>query len=126
MDVTSLYLPEAEGEASTDQSKPTSTQPIFPHHLFLMPHSKRPSKKPFTSRPTEWILHTLIWPGGAPINEFTTEGYFSMDFPTLFPTGAADFLGVWSNQVTIGNYFTHLLKYDDGRFARHPASGSLL
>ncbi len=33
-----------------------------------------------------------------------------MAFPTLFPTGAAD----------SGNYFTHLLKYDDGRFARHP------
>ena len=66
--------------------------------------------------------HTLTWPtiGGSPINEFTTEGYFSMVFPTLFPTGAADFLGLQSNQVTIDNYITHLLKYDDGRFARHP------
>lgn len=66
--------------------------------------------------------HTLTWPtiGGSPINEFTTEGYFSMAFPTLFPTGAADFLGLQSNQVTIDNYITHLLKYDDGRFARHP------
>ena len=29
--------------------------------------------------------HTLMWPtiGGTPINEFTTEGYFSMAFPTL-------------------------------------------
>lgn len=64
----------------------------------------------------------LVWPtiGGAPINEFTTEGYFSMAFPTLFPTGAADFLGQRTNKVTIGNYFTHLLKYKDGRFARHP------
>ena len=33
----------------------------------------------------------VMWPtiGGAPINEFTTEGYFSCAFPTLFPTGAA-------------------------------------
>ena len=39
--------------------------------------------------------HTLLWPtiGGAPINEFTTEGYFRKAFPTLFPTRAADFLG---------------------------------
>lgn len=31
----------------------------------------------------------LMWPsiGGTPINEFQTEGYFSMAFPTLFPTG---------------------------------------
>ena len=42
-----------------------------------------------------------------------------MAFPTLFPTGAADFLGQRCNQVTIGNYFTYLLKYDDGQFARH-------
>ena len=62
-----------------------------------------------------------MWPtiGGAPINEFNTEGYFSMAFPTLFPTGAADFLGQHCNQVTIGNYFKHLM-YDDGRFAKHP------
>ena len=65
---------------------------------------------------------TLMWPtiGGTPINEFTTEGYFSMAFPTLFPTGAADFLGQRCNQITIGNYFKHLLMYEDGRFARHP------
>lgn len=63
----------------------------------------------------------LTWPtmGGTPINEFTTEGYFSMAFPTLFPTGAADFLGQRCNQVIIGNYFKHMLMFADGRFARH-------
>ena len=37
----------------------------------------------------------LMWPtiGGIPLNEFTTEGYFTCAFPTLFPTGAGDFLG---------------------------------
>ena len=64
----------------------------------------------------------LMWPtiGGTPINEFTTEGCFSCAFPTLFPTGAADFLGQRQNQVTIANYFKHLLMYDDSRFAKHP------
>ena len=49
----------------------------------------------------------LMWPsiGGVPLNEFTTEGYFSCAFPTLFPTGAADFLGQRQVPVTIGNYF---------------------
>ncbi len=34
------------------------------------------------------------WPSasGNPINEFTTEGYISCAFPTLFPTGLADFV----------------------------------
>ncbi|XP_011404395.1 PREDICTED: uncharacterized protein LOC105313003 [Amphimedon queenslandica] len=64
----------------------------------------------------------LMWPsiGGTPINEFQTEGYFSIAFPTLFPTGAANFNGIRMNSVTVGNYFTHLMKYDNGRFAKHP------
>ena len=64
---------------------------------------------------------TLMWPrtGQSPINEFTTEGYFTCAFPALFPTGAADFLAPRINSVTIGNYFKHLLLYDDGRFATH-------
>ena len=59
-----------------------------------------------------------MWPtiGGAPINEFTTEGYSAWPSP---PYSTADFLGHHHNQVTIGNY-TYLLKYDDGRFARLP------
>ena len=36
---------------------------------------------------------TVMWPssGGIPINKFTAEGYFTCAFPTLCPTGAADF-----------------------------------
>ena len=42
--------------------------------------------------------------GGMPINEFTTEGYFTCAFPTLFPTGAADFSCQGTQiQVTIFN-----------------------
>ena len=43
-----------------------------------------------------------------------------MAFPTLFPSGQADLLGPRQRDVTIGNYFTHLMKYHDGRFAAHP------
>ena len=65
---------------------------------------------------------TLMWPtiGRTPINEFTTEGYFSLAFPTLYPAGAADFLGQRQNEITIGYYFNHLIMYYDGRFAKHP------
>ena len=64
----------------------------------------------------------VSWPpsGSTPINEFNTEGYISCAFPTLFPTGAADFLAPRPLAVTVGNYFKHLLLYKDGRFARHP------
>ena len=65
---------------------------------------------------------TVSWPtiGSTPINEFTTEGYISCAFPTLFPTGAADFIAPRPLTVTIGNYFKHLMMYQDGRFAKHP------
>ena len=65
---------------------------------------------------------TVAWPpaGETPINEFKTEGYISCAFPTLFPTGAADFVAPRACAVTIGNYLKHLLMYEDGRFARHP------
>ena len=98
-------------------------EPTCQHRLFLMLHSKGQNETVQKSvQDLQSGSHTLAWLtiGGTPINEFTTEGYFSMAFPTLFPTGAADFLGQRCNQVTIGNYFTHLMKYRDGRFARHP------
>ena len=49
---------------------------------------------------------TLMCPsiGGMPINESTTDSYFTCKFPTLFPTGAADFSCQGrQNQVTIFN-----------------------
>ena len=49
---------------------------------------------------------TLMCPsiGGMPINEFITDSYFTCHFPTLFPTGAADFSCQGrQNQVTIFN-----------------------
>ena len=72
--------------------------------------------------PQSNLPSTVAWPpaGETPINEFRTEGYISCAFPTLFPTGAADFVAPRARAVTIGNYFKHLLMYEDGRFARHP------
>lgn len=65
---------------------------------------------------------TVPWPasGENPINEFNTEGYMSCAFPTLFPTGDADFLAPRQHTVTVGYYFKHLMMYDDGRFSKHP------
>ena len=62
------------------------------------------------------------WPstGGSPINEFTTEGYMTCAFPTLFPTGAADFLAPRVHAATVGNFLKHLMMYEDGRFSKHP------
>ena len=76
----------------------------------------RQSQGPFAAPPV------VQWPpvGGTPINEFNTEGYISCAFPTLFPTGATDFVAPRQHAITVGNYFKHLMMYKDGRFARHP------
>ena len=65
---------------------------------------------------------TVSWPpcGSAPINEFNTEGYMLCAFPTLFPTGAADFLAPRPVGVTIGDYLKYMMMYEDCRFTRHP------
>ena len=80
-----------------------------------------------TIKPIHLIIachHDVASIGGVPINEFTTEGYFSCAFPTLFPTGAGDFSGLRQNQVTIGNYFKHLMMYDDNRLPNTHVSAS--
>jgi hypothetical protein len=53
-----------------------------------------------------------------PVNE-QTPGYMSMAFPTLFPDGTADFNLPRLHSVQLGDYFEHLLLYEDERFARH-------
>ena len=75
-DMRSLQL----GESSTYQCEPSEDLywAIFPLHLFLMLHSRGQSKRLCSSSfKTYTSSHTLMWPtiGGAPINEFTTEGY---------------------------------------------------
>ena len=62
-------------------------------------------------------LTTVSWPqvGDSPISEFTTEEYMSCTFPTLLPTGEAEFLSPRQNTVTIGNYFKHLMRDMVGR-----------
>ena len=64
----------------------------------------------------------VAWPphGDTPLNEFHSEGYITLAFPTLFPTGAADFTMPRMRPVTLGYYLKHLIMYNDGRFARHP------
>ena len=41
-------------------------------------------------------------------------------FPTLFPYSKADFNMPQSRIVNLAAYAKHMLKYQDGRFGRHP------
>ena len=50
---------------------------------------------------------------------------FLHDIPH-FAMGIADFLGQRCNEVTIGNFFKHLMIYENGRLLNILGSGSLL
>ena len=71
---------------------------------------------------TDETERTVQWPQveNTPINEFKTKDYMTRAFPTLFPTGEADFAAPRVHKVTIGDCMKHLMMYKDGRFARHP------
>ena len=56
-----------------------------------------------------------------PLSEFNrSQSLLSWAFPTLFPRGEADFVVPRLRSVTYAEYIKHLLKFEDGRFARHP------
>jgi len=107
--------------SDSDQSEGSND----PHHL---PTTFIPGNYHFMTKENniraslqQFSPSSMPWPSrdNNPINEFSTEGYCSCAFPTLFPTGPADFLVSRLNKVTIGNYLKHLLMYGDGRFTKH-------
>jgi len=66
----------------------------------------------------------IMWPtqDPQPINEYNTEGYTVMAFPSLFPTGRADFRdrSQRTDDLGLAEYFEALMRFKDGRFGRHP------
>ena len=56
-----------------------------------------------------------------PIDEASgKDRIFAMAFPTLYPTGRADFNTPRLRKVDLNDYARHLMCFHDGRFGRHP------
>ena len=55
-----------------------------------------------------------------PISKRSASFIMHGAFPTLFPYGRADFDTPRRRTVTLAAYAKHMLKYQDGRFGRHP------
>ena len=68
--------------------------------------------------PTRKVQWPTISP--FPINEYNTEGLFVMAFPTLYPTGNADFKQQRLKDVHMHEYALHLMRFNDNRFGQHP------
>ena len=54
---------------------------------------------------------SVAWPPrcDTPLNEFHSDGYITLAFPTLIPTGAADFTVPRMDPVTLGYYLKQLM-----------------
>ena len=122
MSATDVNSPDDDTSDPYNAHLPQSVVPISTQSMTEQEAVQQSVEQRQSTSSTSSSSSTMMWPsiGGMPINEFTTEGYFSCAFPTLFPTGAGDFLGQRQIQVTIGNYFKHFMMYDDSRFAKHP------
>jgi hypothetical protein len=66
------------------------------------------------------VILTMPAVHGTAINEHAGHPIAIDAFPSLFPTGKADFSAVRETEVTMAEWAAHLMRYEDGRFARHP------
>ncbi|XP_021372501.1 uncharacterized protein LOC110462720 [Mizuhopecten yessoensis] len=65
---------------------------------------------------------TIPWPtrSDIPLSEFTTQHFFTLAFPTLFPFGTGDFcMNRPRTCESLAEWADHLLWIDNGRFAHH-------
>ena len=111
---------QEEEELPSEDTDPADVATFIPVVARKMTEKETIRKSVHHRQPTEDQI--VPWPenGSVPIDEFKTEGYISCAFPTLFPTGEADFLAPRLQSVTVGMYFRHLMMYGEGRFAKHP------
>ena len=108
-------------ESSADEEESPSLQDVDPYdaHLartFVPSTAQRLTeqetiRQSINERRSHQSPPTVPWPSssGTPINEFNTEGYISCAFPTLFLTGAADFVAPRPLSATTSNIFACMM-----------------
>ncbi|KAJ7161630.1 hypothetical protein C8R46DRAFT_839640, partial [Mycena filopes] len=66
------------------------------------------------------VILTMPAVHGTPINEHAGRSIAIDAFPSLFPNGQADFAAHREMKVTMTEWAAHLMRFEDGRFARGP------
>lgn len=98
-------LPNLTSLSTSDPQSESSQDDLYGAHLStsFVPNATQQRTEQETVQQSVQDLqsstHTLAWPtiGGTPINEFTTEGYFSMPSP---PCSPLEPLTSWDNAAT--------------------------
>jgi hypothetical protein len=125
--VQSQDIPEPDDDAGPPEEGPDANQeepPVLFTHGFVpnMNHGQteiEPLHAAAFHDETPVIL-TMPMVHGTPLNEHAGHPIAIDAFSSLFPTGRADFSAVRETEVTMAEWAAHLMRYEDGRFARHP------
>lgn len=107
----SLNTTEGEGDA-----EPTTQDGVIPN---LAPNNSE-AELLITAIQAKRRAIRLPTMSSQPLSEFSSRRLFAMAFPTLFPRGQGDWHQARLRSVSLHDYAAHLMRYYDGRFARHP------
>src|SRR5277367_3520411 len=126
-DVSSSFAAIIDHEDPSVRDQLASDEPPPPNSQSMVPNLN------ITTTEVDLILNELagwnpIPPGlpapsirSTPIDEAAgKDRIFAMAFPTLYPTGWADFNAPRLRKVDLQDYVQHLMCSSDGRFGRHP------
>lgn len=120
----SEHLEDSVDEFCTDVMIMESSLELEDEHLDRMLREYIENEAQASADTDEVLSESIRWPtqNPEPINEYITEGYMAMAFPTLFPTDYADFRdrSQRTDDLGIAEYFEALIRYKDDRFDSHP------
>jgi hypothetical protein len=107
-------------EPETEEDLPPGTESMVPHNSIERTELEQIQSQMDQIRPQR-PMPSIPDIRSTPIDEFCdTQRLWAMAYPTLFPWGAADFRSRRTHTVKLKQWGQHLLKWHDGRFARHP------
>ncbi|KAJ7914156.1 hypothetical protein B0H13DRAFT_1873230 [Mycena leptocephala] len=125
--VQSQDLPEPDGDAGPLEEGPNQNQEEPPA---LFTHGFVPNMNPGQAEFEQLhaaafhddtpVILTMPMVHGTPLNEHAGHPIAIDAFPSLFPTGRADFTAVRETEVAMAEWAAHLMRYEDGRRAKHP------
>lgn len=109
-------------EPETEEDLPPGAESMVPHSNIVRTELEQIQSQIDERRPRQRNdMPSIPEVRSTPLDEFSdTQRLWAMAFPTLFPWGAADFKSRRTHTVQLKQWGQHLLKWHDGRFARHP------
>ena len=110
-------------EASDDSASSSAQNPMY--SMGFVPNMQQGQTEEEILRQAalqsdEPVIMSMPSVHGTPINEHAGVQIAIDAFPTLFPTGEADYNANREHAVDMKEWAVHLLRLKGGRFARHP------